>query len=597
VISRPPQRWLLVPFAAALGMIALALLVPLQSWIDFFAHELRTERNGGVVVETTVAGARLFRAMLAGGGAIAIVLSLALARATRPESGAPGAAKVPPPRTSRLVACSVIGLSLVALLARAPRIGESLWYDEISALLDFSQFGPGAVMGNYFVQSNHILHQILVWFSIEVFGGVDEFSIRAPALIASLLTVPAMWSLARASEEASASSSASASASSSAGGQLPGQLPGQLAALLAAFIAALAPVCVLEGVEARGYSMMILAACVATTLLLRARDAQPTGRAGGLWALYALVIALGVWAHLVTVAVALGHGLLALVWLFRSPTRRVGLAALVALLLAATLTLVFLSPALPDMLRIRREFAAVDGNEPTLLGPEGLHALLQLGGAWGLAAIPGLGLLVLGLWRCRGNRRLRLAATAALLGLPVVVALALLGNSWLYARFLLFAMPGAILLMAFAAATVLERERPVAIRVAVGVVALATMVGWIIDLSTRPPKQPLRDAARWVAEHRGPEERTAVVGLIDNVLAFYGVATATGPLGRDLERVLDRDAPNWIIVMYPRSVPQERFDLLKQRGFAPATRLQGWVDWDNGDVLVFHRPESARTLP
>ncbi|MFO0873342.1 MAG: hypothetical protein U0575_05160 [Phycisphaerales bacterium] len=312
-----------------------------------------------------------------------------------------------------------------------------------------------------------------------------------------------------------------------------------------------------------------------------------------LWTAYAAIVALGAWSHLVTICVALGHGAIVAALLLRTETRRAALAAAAALLLAATLTVVLYAPALPDMLSIRREFRALDGDEPTLLGPEGLHAALSIGGAWyAWSAAPALLLAAVGAWGCARDARLRMAALAALAGAPVAIGLAWLGDSWLYARFLLFALPGAALLVATGVATLASRSRFAA--VAVTAIAVAA---WSTDLVVRPSKQPLRDAVREVAAARSGStagDSVATVGLADNVIAWYGVAggidiVPTGPLGRDLAAVLEHRHPRWVVLLYPRSVPADRFAALERAGFTLRTRHAGWVDWDNGDVLVYER--------
>ena len=107
-----------------------------------------------------------------------------------------------------------------------------------------------------------------------------ELALRLPALLASVLLVPVAWALGA-------------------------NLIGRRGAVLAATLAAGLPVLVLEGAEARGYSMMILAAALATWAWLTAW----AGRGPGRWCLYAFVCAAGAWAHPLTVFVPAGHAL------------------------------------------------------------------------------------------------------------------------------------------------------------------------------------------------------------------------------------------------------------------------------------------------
>ncbi|HMN95174.1 MAG TPA: hypothetical protein PKC43_02305 [Phycisphaerales bacterium] len=647
--------------AAALAMIVTGALVPTARWVEWFEHPMRTLHRGGAIAATTEQGAVAWRVALVAGGAIGGVLGALLLRrragCKRLDDGAgaapsqepapvPGAPPAPAiaeapskvagrpaadrrrrdPVTRRGAApalsadegadegaisgrdrLGIAALCALALALRIPRLGESLWYDEIASFMAFGQFGAGPTMGNYFTQSNHVLHGILTWIAVAIAGGVNEVVLRTPALLASIAAVPATWWLAR---EATGGGSAQRRAEACAeapwgdGRAARGSTaPALVVPWVAATVAAAAPTWVLS-VEARGYSLMILASAVATALFLRGRR---LGR-GVDRILYAVVIALGAWAHLVTITVALGHGLLVGIECLR---RRAGaLADAGALALAALLTLVLYAPILPDMLRIRSEFRALDGDEPTLLGPEGMHALLQAGGAWTWwAALPGLllaivGALSIGL-RSRASARApeasslaqlalaRRALLAALLGVPVAVGLAAIGGSWLYARFLLFALPGCALLMGFGAALLIRRRAAL-----LAPLALVILGPWIADLLLRPAKQPLRDAVAEVSAHRAKEDRVVAIGLPDHVLGWYGILEGieivpTAPLGVDLESVLQRERPAWVIVLYPRSVAGDRFDLLARHGFELATRHRGWVDWDNGDVLVYRRRDDG----
>jgi hypothetical protein len=61
--------------------------------------------------------------------------------------------------------------------------------------------------------------------------------------------------------------------------------------------------------------------------------------------------------------------------------------------------------------------------------------------------------------------------------------------------------------------------------------------------------------------------------------------------GVDLPRQLARIEPTWVIVEYPASVSDETYSLLAESGFSPVARFQGWVDWTNGDVVVYRRQQ------
>jgi len=457
-----------------------------------------------------------------------------------------------------------VALVALGVLVRAPRLTESLWYDEIAAWRDYGMLGPKAILSTYFDPANHIAHTLLTWISVGTLTGAlgQEIALRAPALVFSLGTILVMPMLARRA----------------------GLTP--RAALLAAGLAAVAPVMILEGVEARGYSMMIFFAAATTTQLLAALD----DRRRGPWIAYGALCALGIWAHPTTVCVPVGHAL----WLAARCRRERGVCgpAAIGLGFGALLTLALYAPVLDDVARIRGTFVASEGNQPSATGIEGLHALLQLGGSWAWwAAAPGLLLAAIGVVAAWRNESARRAVALTLLGLPVMIAVVLIAGTWMYARFTLFALPGTLLLIALGLDTIWR------CRAWTGALALTLLLAaFAADLVTRPPKQPLRDAAEYVAANRRDGERTLVIGLRHEVLDVYaGTLAPTYSLhhGSDLRERLDETDPTWVIVLYPRSISEDRYDRLREHGYTIEHSLHGWADWTNGDVNVYRRRQES----
>jgi hypothetical protein len=446
------------------------------------------------------------------------------------------------------------GLVAVGLLVRAPRLTESLWYDEIAAWRTFGMHGPGAITSTFFEPSNHIFHTLLSWCAVKLFEGAIgfELALRLPALLFSLGAVVAVFGMARCVSE-------------------------PRVALIAAGLVAVLPVPVLEGAEARGYSMMICFSALANWAFLANLTRQRKWR----WCAYAVLCAAGTWAHPVTAFVPIGHAAW-LGWQW-ARNRRVGPAVPggLALALAAVITLALYAPVIPEILAQRGMYAAARGVEPPVLGTEGWHALLQLGGSWyAWAAWPGIVLVVVGLIQARRTP----AAAVTLLGLPIFLLVVLVAGSWMYARFALFSLPGTVLLMAVGLESLGRRNRAAAL--AAGTVVLAASAA---DLSLRPARQPLRDAAQYILAHRADGEPVLVIGLAHQVMDLYLDRPQYSLLhGADLEEKLGEARPAWVVLYYPDHVSGDNYELLKRRGFVEVRRFPGWVDWDNGDVLVYH---------
>ena len=550
--------WLIAPLLLAAFCVVLAVTINTQPWTDWFAHPARTP-----LPDVTRQGAALWRTMLVVAAIAMILIPLALTRlepSTKPQ-------RRPPRAAGALDLWIVTGLIVLGLLVRATRLGESLWYDEIAAWLSFGIHGPGPIMGNLYDPANHVAHTLLSWCAVELLEPRlgFEIALRLPALLFSLGAIVGIYGLAQ-------------------------RTLTRRAAVIAGLLMAVLPVAVLEGVEARGYSMMICFSAWATWLLVATR----TNDRAWLWCAYAGVCALGVWTHFVTAFVPIGHAVWFLWRAMRHQERAWAVRGALALIFAAVLAITLYAPAIPDLLNAREIYVASSGDEPGLLGPEGWHALLQLGGSWyAWAALPGLIALLVGL-TCtpptpKNDSRplLREAGVIAMLGLPLLVVVVSLLDSWMYARFALFSLPGAILLMAGGIDCLWHKKRLAALLLLLLIVALSAA-----DLALRPAKQPLRDAAEYVIQHHNDGDSILVIGLAHRVMDLYLLDLRPAySLGHDadLPQKLDSTDPDWIILYYPNHLPDERRALLPQRGYERLQHFRGWVDWDNGNVEVYAR--------
>ncbi len=469
---------------------------------------------------------------------------------------------------SRGESLALIAIVLVAALVRIDRAVESLWYDEIAAFMDYAQHGPGPIVATWFSPANHPLQSLLSWCSFTALGTVNELTLRLPSLLAALLTVLATWWMAR-------------------------PMAGVRGALIAAAGMAIAPAAVLGSVEARGYSMMMLAGALLTGLAWRAIERDRSQRCSlWWWIAYGIVASLGVWAHFTTVIVPIAHGVIAVGLLLRGEGR-IGLRWLTALVLSAAFTLALLAPMLPWILERRSELAALDGDEPTLWSQEGLAILGTWGGAWPWwPSIWGGALALLGIVQAwRRDARGRFATI--LIVLPFLLALLIpLSGSWIYARFVSFALPGAALAWGMGLDRMLDRRRTDAI-----LMAAVVAVGWLAVLANLPPKQPLRDLLAIAAQEPGP---VIVVGLPDEVARFYaepmGIdARYAQPYGTDLPSLLSATPGARVMILYPSAMPPSVLAALDAAALVRTHALPGWADWGAGAVELHARRD--RSLP
>lgn len=548
---------IVVAYSIALGLILAGLLISPERWTAIFQTDLTNPQFDAPERRSALPGGQLFRVMLLVSGCSFIIFPLILSRFC-----AESTTKTEQSKWGTHEGGILFGLIVIGFTARLPRLMESLWYDEIAAWTDYGMRGPGWIVGTYYDPANHIAHTLLTWYAVE-FLGKDAFALRFPALLFSLGSIVVMYGLAR-------------------------RATGMRVAIFAAALIAILPVAVLEGVEARGYSMMIFFATLSTWLALSAWNENRPWK----WLAYALCCAFGIWAHLMTVFVPFGHALWFAWRMIKKKEIGPGICAFSGLTLGAILTLTLYAPVIPQILSIRETFVATEGNEPRIFGPEGVHALLQLGGSWyWWCSVVGFWLFVRGLVSATTSKTLQTPAVLSLLGLPLMLIVVAIAGSWMYARFTFFALPGAILIMACGLDALWDRKRVLALFALLLIVASS-----IGDLTARPPKQPLREAATYLQNQIQPGERVLVIGLAHRVMDMYrGEMDFSYSLfhGRDLPDDLARTKPTWIILMYPNHVSAENKTLLNKQGFTETQFFRGWVDWGNGDILIYRKNFSS----
>ncbi len=564
-------------FLLATALAVLAIIIDPGSLAKHFAHPLIMD---GAVRESSVEGATLLRWALVG-SAIALAAIIPLTRGLAPvASSAPsfrptgdarsaGPADRPGRRAWLLLAAAI----LAGLALRVQRIDESLWYDEIASLQSYVLHGPGAIVGAYFSPANHIAQSLASWASIAATGGVNELTIRLPSLIAAVVWIGSMAWIGHA-------------------------VGGKRVGMLCAGVAALLPVGVLESVEARGYSMAMASSATAIAATLAACRANGSRSRTWLVLLASASLAMASWSHLVAACLTAAAALVAIAFAARRNTRPTARLFLAVAFAGTALTLVLYAPVIPDILSIRREFRALDGDEPGLLAIEGWHLMLQLGGSWTWwAALPGLLVAMLGVWHSWRHRRerplLAIAVALPMIATGIMLVAVSAGDSWMYARFALFAMPASVVALAWGLVALRSlRPADTLLPTAVGLVIAGA---WMASLSTLPAKQPLREAVAFVAAARAPTDIALGVGLRDDVLTYYGAAlglsiTHTGTEGERLRGSLQDPRARWLILLYPASMPPDVLRQIAQSGFIAERVFPGWADWGQGTVIAFHRP-------
>ncbi len=554
-------RWI-----GAIMLVAIALLLvaslPTEALARFFDHPAHPHRAATGDLTRPMRAALALRIAAVTTAIAWLAGAMVLARLRSDQE------RVAPPAMDARAKLMLAAITAAALLLRLPFMVHGLWFDEIAAIGDFTKYGPGPILGAWFTPSNHVLQSLLTWASAEALG-TSEATLRLPSLLAGVGLVPVMHSIGR-----------------RAGGEALG--------LVAAAIVALMPIAVVESAEARGYALMMFFAAVAAWAFLRGwKDGEPWT-----WMVMALAGALAVWSHFVSVVVVAGLAAVALAGLLGArgdaSRRRRALSALVGTAMSALLAATLIAPLAPDILASRSQFRGAPGATPTLLSEEGLRVGLTLAGTWSaavpplLGAPPGAALFLLGIVVGLRRRDTRGALAAMLVGVPILLAVVVIGGSWTYARFLSFAAPGAALAIGIGVLWV-RRAQP-----RLGAAAMALLAAsYGAELWLLPPRQPFLEAMIDLRSRARPGDAMVDAGIRGVPSAFYAPpempVLGSGVMAAQLDARLLDPRVRFVVLSYPRVLPPERMQSLRQRGFELAREWPGWIDWGGGAVQLWER--------
>lgn len=449
-----------------------------------------------------------------------------------------GSASTPAPDLTRQAAAWILaGLCLVALAARLYRLDSGFWIDEVYALRDSFRSPLGDVVTRYPGDNHHPLYAIFGRLMLVVFGE-SPWAVRLPAALAGVATIPVVYALAR-------------------------RVGGRVESLLAAAMLAVSYHHVWFSQNARGYTLMALLATVSTIALLRALEAPSASRS----LQYALLAALGVYAHLTMVFVVFAHAAVAAIELWRPAAGRPRpdwkLLAL-AFVSAGLLTLALYAPLLDEVLAFFVNSSSdLEGTSTTgwalqeairvlLVGIGGPAALVGavLLGAGGLIAVLG----VLSIWRMDRN-----AALAFTLPAFAMLGGALLGRGTMYPRFFFFLAGIAVVIFArgvfsfadWLASRTVSPARARSFAVAVMLVVIAASAA-SLSFNFRYPKQDFVGAMEFVDASRDSSEAVGFAGVPgDPYRIVYGRPWPTVLTAADVT-ALRSGRRVWLIYTFPR---------------------------------------------
>jgi mannosyltransferase len=198
------------------------------------------------------------------------------------------------------LAVMVAALTVVGVAIRLVVAGEPLFADELSTYWIVTTNSPGGVLSTVSsdAEISPPLPFLATWLTTQI-DGTPEL-VRAPAILAGAVTIPAVYLLGL-------------------------HTVGRAAALVATAFVALAPFTIYYSAEGRGYGLMMAMVVLSTLAMLRAVD---THRARW-WVVYAVCSCAAVYSHYTSVFV-LGAQFLWLLWAHPDARRPALLANIVA---------------------------------------------------------------------------------------------------------------------------------------------------------------------------------------------------------------------------------------------------------------------------
>jgi uncharacterized membrane protein len=429
----------------------------------------------------------------------------------------------------------LVAITLVAALARAIGLGSGLWLDEANSLTKVFRLPFGEMLRSYKGENDHPLYSMLAHASMALLGE-SAWSVRLPAALFGVATVPMLYLLAR-------------------------RIAPRTESLASAAILAVAYHHVWFSQNARGYTAVAFFTVFGLWALLRAVE---TGRMRD-FALYGLGTGLAACIHLTMVFVSIGHALaLALFGLTRAtPRERAFLprGAVVAFGTAAAITLAFYLPRISGVLGTFGEQTPWVGvSTPKWAMGELLGGLV---GAWGLgsaalgllAVAGGAGLLIAGF--ADSFRARPLFALLVLIPPFALYAGSVAVRGVLYPRFFFFAIGPVLVVVVRGLFAVADRIGRILGRPAVGrfVSAAGVVAAVVASLAMLPsnyryPKQDYAGAARWVTEQAGPSDR---IFTVPSSSPFQTLLGLSWKVACEVEPVLAsrREATTWLLWTFP----------------------------------------------
>jgi uncharacterized membrane protein len=432
---------------------------------------------------------------------------------------------------------AIAALTLVALLVRIPGLGSGLWADEIWAVMESIRTPFPHLLADFPGDNKHPLYALLAHASMTVFGE-HAWSVRLPALLFGVATVPLLYALGL-------------------------RITTRAESLAAAALLAVSYHHVWFSQNARGYTMLAFWAVLTTLLLVHAMRERKTAS----WIWYGIAAGFGAYTQLTFIFTVVAQALVALLGVAGIPRQERRLdwkEVFLGFGLSVVVTVLLYAPMLGQVINffLHKESNLRGISSPSWALAEGVRVLrLGFGGAFGV----GLAVIALGgVVACVGvisyaRQSLRVLL---LLLLPAVVTLlgAFTARGTMYPRFFFGLLGFAILIGmrgAFASGGWLAERaglsKSFGNRVGFGAASIVVLVSALsLLLNWRAPKQDFEGAMRF-AEASVPANEVIVTTDVTGKIygPFYHTTWRDVRSDAELE-ALRSQTPVWLIYTFPR---------------------------------------------
>ncbi|MBL4743049.1 MAG: glycosyltransferase family 39 protein [Cycloclasticus sp.] len=459
----------------------------------------------------------------------------------------------------------------MALLFRVIGLNSGLWLDEIYSVVNQFRLSPVELFTTYVGDNQHPLYAVLASISVAALGE-QPWVVRLPALIFGVASIPALYSLGR-------------------------RVSSHNEALLAAALLAVSYHHVWFSQNARGYSAIALAAILCTDRFLCLLANQRKLDVG----LYALIVALGCYAHLTMVFIVIGQFLVFLLWLLylRDDVvhRQRWQLPLAAFVFSGLLTLLLYAP-------IFTQVVDYFVNKPSGMEELSTHswalgeALRSLKIGWGGGAVLlGGGLMAL-VGTASFYKSNKIALGIFVCSVAVTFLVAFFARGTMYPRFFFFlagffiliGVRGVMVTVTFCAKFLFRSEKqqayvrwlPIAAMLVVVSVSASSMVR-----NYKYPKMDFEGAKHWVEMQATPNDVIVTAGVAAwPYQIYYGVDWPEMKVANDIAHIRKHSDQLWMVYTFGRYMKKGSPEIyaLIERECSEKKRFRGTLG--GGDIVV-----------